>query len=90
MPRRRRTSDLKIRRQLPAPIVVAAQQLVAHDVTEQRLFSRRRSVADDDRLAFEDDFVVDESSIVGGASSDRKSTRLNSSHEWISRMPSSA
>ena len=23
-------------------------------------------------------------------SSDRKSTRLNSSHEWISRMPSSA
>ena len=28
----------------------------------------------------------------GGAASstDRKSTRLNSSHEWISRMPSSA
>ena len=25
-----------------------------------------------------------------GALSDRKSTRLNSSHEWISRMPSSA
>ena len=25
-----------------------------------------------------------------GASADRKSTRLNSSHEWISRMPSSA
>ena len=24
------------------------------------------------------------------ASTDRKSTRLNSSHEWISRMPSSA
>ena len=24
------------------------------------------------------------------ASGDRKSTRLNSSHEWISRMPSSA
>ena len=24
------------------------------------------------------------------APSDRKSTRLNSSHEWISRMPSSA
>ena len=28
------------------------------------------------------------SSAVAGA--DRKSTRLNSSHEWISRMPSSA
>ena len=28
---------------------------------------------------------------VGNAlSADRKSTRLNSSHEWISRMPSSA
>ena len=26
----------------------------------------------------------------GIGSSDRKSTRLNSSHEWISRMPSSA
>ena len=36
---------------------------------------------------------VDESSFVRGfvtASLDRKSTRLNSSHEWISRMPSSA
>ena len=27
---------------------------------------------------------------VAEASADRKSTRLNSSHEWISRMPSSA
>ena len=26
----------------------------------------------------------------GGYGGDRKSTRLNSSHEWISRMPSSA
>ena len=25
-----------------------------------------------------------------GLGADRKSTRLNSSHEWISRMPSSA
>ena len=25
-----------------------------------------------------------------GSTGDRKSTRLNSSHEWISRMPSSA
>ena len=28
--------------------------------------------------------------IGNGTSTDRKSTRLNSSHEWISRMPSSA
>ena len=39
--------------------------------------------------------VVDAKSIVGVLSlarskTDRKSTRLNSSHEWISRMPSSA
>ena len=27
---------------------------------------------------------------LGGVIPDRKSTRLNSSHEWISRMPSSA
>ena len=27
---------------------------------------------------------------VNGPLTDRKSTRLNSSHEWISRMPSSA
>ena len=27
---------------------------------------------------------------ANGALRDRKSTRLNSSHEWISRMPSSA
>ena len=29
-------------------------------------------------------------SSVSQTASDRKSTRLNSSHEWISRMPSSA
>ena len=28
--------------------------------------------------------------IIGTIFIDRKSTRLNSSHEWISRMPSSA
>ena len=27
---------------------------------------------------------------IRDAPADRKSTRLNSSHEWISRMPSSA
>ena len=31
-----------------------------------------------------------EKSDASGFHSDRKSTRLNSSHEWISRMPSSA
>ena len=30
------------------------------------------------------------SQIERGLRKDRKSTRLNSSHEWISRMPSSA
>src|ERR1044071_2214616 len=32
------------------------------------------------------ELIVDD----GGDATDRKSTRLNSSHEWISRMPSSA
>ena len=30
------------------------------------------------------------SALIVHAEKDRKSTRLNSSHEWISRMPSSA
>ena len=34
--------------------------------------------------------VVWSSEPDGGIYEDRKSTRLNSSHEWISRMPSSA
>ena len=38
---------------------------------------------DNERLEFLGDAVLE---LV----SDRKSTRLNSSHEWISRMPSSA
>ena len=38
------------------------------------------------------DFAIatNQDSGVWGGTSDRKSTRLNSSHEWISRMPSSA
>ena len=35
-------------------------------------------------------FVVLSGSAWGAFQRDRKSTRLNSSHEWISRMPSSA
>ena len=34
--------------------------------------------------------VHDTYCILNAGSTDRKSTRLNSSHEWISRMPSSA
>ena len=36
------------------------------------------------------DFSVSYNVVVGADGADRKSTRLNSSHEWISRMPSSA
>ena len=35
-------------------------------------------------------FAMMRESAARGYSLDRKSTRLNSSHEWISRMPSSA
>ena len=34
--------------------------------------------------------LVDHQDELAAAMEDRKSTRLNSSHEWISRMPSSA
>ena len=34
--------------------------------------------------------IVSAAAGSGKTSVDRKSTRLNSSHEWISRMPSSA
>ena len=40
-----------------------------------------------DMLAKEADIVV---RFQGGANADRKSTRLNSSHTTVSRMPSSA
>ena len=43
---------------------------------------------DIERAHMEED--TGKTSHVGGATGDRKSTRLNSSHEWISRMPSSA
>ena len=39
--------------------------------------------------AFDNDPMT-EKQIVKADGGDRKSTRLNSSHEWISRMPSSA
>ena len=50
-----------------------------------------KSIADKHKNEFKqvDIFTVDE--LFGGwKNADRKSTRLNSSHEWISRMPSSA
>ena len=34
--------------------------------------------------------IMGEATKLTAQESDRKSTRLNSSHEWISRMPSSA
>lgn len=57
---------LHVRRELAAPVVVATQQFVANNVTEQRFFSGGCSVTNDNCLAFEDDFVVHQSRIVGG------------------------
>ena len=51
-------------------------------VSEGDAVSRGQPLARIENLAIERDFLK--------AQSDRKSTRLNSSHEWISRMPSSA
>ena len=41
-------------------------------------------------LAGEGETVLDAGGLTVLPALDRKSTRLNSSHEWISRMPSSA
>ena len=48
--------------------------LIATKVTEAKMMHLRTEIASQD----------------GHVITDRKSTRLNSSHEWISRMPSSA
>ena len=47
-------------------------------------------VAELHRVAIENGVQIECSSQVVDIDADRKSTRLNSSHEWISRMPSSA
>ena len=44
----------------------------------------------DGRSEMEDGLRLEETSLLLASHGDRKSTRLNSSHEWISRMPSSA
>ena len=36
------------------------------------------------------DTIIEEISLIAGQKADRKSTRLNSSHKSLSRMPSSA
>ena len=47
--------------------MVSTQQLVSHDVTEERLFSSGCGVTHDNGLALEHHLVVHQSSIVGGA-----------------------
>ena len=48
---------------------------------------KKRFLADIDKASLNFDFVIASPVISCG---DRKSTRLNSSHEFVSRMPSSA
>ena len=53
-----------------------------------------RSIGSEDRVVSETAVsgrsFLDRTGAGSGKEKDRKSTRLNSSHEWISRMPSSA
>ena len=42
------------------------------------------------RVLYEDNHIIAVNKRNSDIVQDRKSTRLNSSHEWISRMPSSA
>ena len=59
-------------------ITIASNFRVVLDIFEQELTNLRKR--------FDTNHVV----LYFSDSKDRKSTRLNSSHEWISRMPSSA
>ena len=64
------------RKRLGRPLILTEKILINHlSAPETQDMERGRSYAD---------FAPDRVAI------DRKSTRLNSSHEWISRMPSSA
>ena len=62
------------------------------DVFDSKEFGR--FISSDGSIVFseKDEFVYDEMivHVPMAVHPDRKSTRLNSSHEWISRMPSSA
>ena len=70
---------------LPPPEHLIRFFPIADTPVEQLIGETRQRIASilsgkDDRLLV----------VMGPCSIDRKSTRLNSSHEWISRMPSSA
>ena len=65
--------------------------------SEIRIFSRDEKKQDDMRNLYKNDKIKyyigdvrDFSSVEPATRGDRKSTRLNSSHEFVSRMPSSA
>ena len=70
---------------------------LAHPGAERNL-ARAALLADDERAlldALADDLIGNDAAVpldtlTAAPVADRKSTRLNSSHEWISRMPSSA
>ena len=67
----------------------------AADLTVQDLRDMRRSFSRQELLNLIDRMFTDENAaldmdVVDAAILDRKSTRLNSSHEFVSRMPSSA
>ncbi len=52
--------------QLTLPVVEATQQLVAHDIAEQRLLVRDPRIADDDGVALVDHLAIDHPGVVRG------------------------
>ena len=62
---------------------------LSKDMMENKLFSKTWIYENIFKIS-EEDADIQRNEIVEDAKQDRKSTRLNSSHEWISRMPSSA
>ena len=66
------------------------QRVAERTRTEPQLPQGTAIAADTATSAPATAFLADFKVIRRNGSVDRKSTRLNSSHEWISRMPSSA
>ena len=77
-----------MRRLLPILLVIASATIAAAQGTPQQ--PRDLVLAPKNKPLDVKTAVPRGYALVVGISKDRKSTRLNSSHEWISRMPSSA
>ena len=88
--RQRRTSMLVTDEAVPHELVTQLCELAQWAPNHKRTWPWRFALFDGQGRATLGNVIADAMEVYGDAPEDRKSTRLNSSHEWISRMPSSA